>query len=80
MLELLQNRRTIRQYSEKEIPEALLRQLLLAACRASTTGNMQLYSIVVTREEAMKKRLSPAHFNQPSVVSAPIVQIGRAHV
>ena len=41
MLELLQNRRTIRQYSEKEIPEALLRQLLLTACRASTTGNMQ---------------------------------------
>ena len=73
MLELLQNRRTIRQYSEKEIPEALLRQLLLTACRASTTGNMQLYSIVVTREDAMKKRLSPAHFNQLSVVSAPIV-------
>ena len=73
MLELLQNRRTIRQYSEKEIPEALLRQLLLTACRASTTGNMQLFSIVVTREDAMKKRLSPAHFNQLSVVSAPIV-------
>ena len=73
MLELLQNRRTIRQYSKKEIPDALFRELFWAACRASTTGNMQLYSVVVTREEAMKKKLAPAHFNQPSVVSAPIV-------
>ena len=59
MLDLLENRRTIRQYS--------------AACRASTTGNMQLYSIVVTRDNAMKRKLSPAHFNQPTVVSAPVV-------
>ena len=73
MLDLLENRRTIRQYSEKEISETLLRRLLSAACRASTTGNMQLYSIVVTRDNAMKRKLSPAHFNQPTVVSAPVV-------
>lgn len=73
MLESLQNRRTIRRYSEKEISETLLLELLTAACRVSTTGNMQLYSIVVTRDEEMKKKLSPAHFNQPSVMSAPVV-------
>ncbi len=73
MLDLLQNRRTIRRYSEKEISETLLRRLLSVACRASTTGNMQLYSIVVTRDDAMKRKLSPAHFNQPSVISAPVL-------
>ena len=36
-------------------------------------GNMQLYSVVVTRDAEMKSRLAPAHFNQPMVTSAPVV-------
>jgi FMN reductase [NAD(P)H] len=36
-------------------------------------GNLQLYSVVVTRSEAMKQRLAPAHFNQPMVTGAPVV-------
>lgn len=45
----------------------------MAGTRASTTGNMQVYSIIVTRDQEMKKRLSPAHFNQPMVTEAPVV-------
>lgn len=67
------NRSTIRNYSEKEIPQALLMEMLEKASHAPTTGNMQLYSVVITRDETMKKRLAPAHFNQPTVVSAPVV-------
>ena len=33
---------------------------------------MQLYSVVVTRSEEMKKRLAPAHFNQLMVTQAPV--------
>lgn len=36
-------------------------------------GNLQLYSVVVTRSEEMKRRLAPAHFNQPMVMGAPVV-------
>jgi hypothetical protein len=36
-------------------------------------GNMQLYSVVVTRDAAMKTALAPAHFNQPMVTQAPVV-------
>ena len=36
-------------------------------------GNLQLYSVVVTRDAAMKERLAPAHFNQPMVKEAPVV-------
>ena len=36
-------------------------------------GNMQLYSVVVTRSDEGKKALAPAHFNQPMVTSAPVV-------
>lgn len=36
-------------------------------------GNLQLYSMVVTRSEELKAKLAPAHFNQPMVTGAPVV-------
>jgi len=66
-------RRTVRKYSEREIDPSLLEKILAAGTRASTTGNMQVYSIIVTRDEEMKRRLAPAHFNQPMVTGAPVV-------
>ena len=66
-------RRTIRKYETRDIDEGLLEKILTAATRASTTGNMQVYSIIVTRDPEMKKRLTPAHFNQPMVTEAPVV-------
>ncbi len=73
MLNLLKNHRSIRKYSDQKIDPSLLNELLEAACRASTTGNMQLYSIVVTADDEVKKQLSPCHFNQPSIMQAPVV-------
>ena len=73
MLEFFKNRRTIRDYSDKDVPEYLLNELLSCACRASTLGNMQLYSIIITRSTEMKEKLAPAHFNQPMIKQAPVV-------
>ena len=69
----LMTRRTIRQYSEKAVSETLLNRLMNEAARTQTMGNLQLYSVVVTRSSEMKKKLAPAHFNQPMVTSAPVV-------
>ena len=69
----IRSRRTIRKYKAEDIPKDLLNQLLSDASRTQTMGNLQLYSVVVTRDEEMKRRLSPAHFNQPMVMEAPVV-------
>jgi len=69
----LATRRTIRKYSDKEVSEQLLSRLLNEAARTQTMGNLQLYSVVVTRSDEMKARLAPAHFNQPMVTQAPVV-------
>ncbi len=66
-------RRTVRKYRDEEIESGLLERILTAGTRASTTGNMQLYSIIVTRDAAMKILLAPAHFNQPMVTAAPVL-------
>ena len=72
-MDFIKNRRTIRKYKQKEVSSELLNQLLEEAFRASTMGNMQLYSVVVTRDARMKTKLAPAHFNQPMVTGASVV-------
>lgn len=66
-------RRTIRAYSTREVPQDLIEELLLKASHAPTTGNMQLYSAIVTRSSEGKARLAPAHFGQPQVEGASVV-------
>jgi len=73
MLDILNNHRSIRQYTDQSIAPELMNQLLKAACRSSNTGNMQAYSVVVTTDDAIKQQLSPAHFYQPMMVQAPVV-------
>lgn len=72
-MESMKNRRTIRKYTSENIPDTLLKELLEVAARASNTGNMQLYSVVITRDKANKEKLAPAHFNQPMITTAPVV-------
>jgi len=69
----LLQRRTIRKYTSKPVDDELLNDILMKGCRASTTGNMQVYSIVITRDETGKKELAPFHFNQKMITEAPVV-------
>ena len=69
----LLTRRTIRRYAKRDVDEQLLGRLLDEAARTQTMGNLQLYSVVVTRSAEMKERLAPAHFSQPMVTTAPVV-------
>lgn len=69
----LLTRRSIRKYSEREVSDELLNRLMNEAARTQTMGNLQLYSVVITRSSEMKAKLAPAHFNQPMVTEAPVV-------
>jgi nitroreductase len=73
MTDTLLNHRSIRKYKQDPIPYTILEYILEAGTRASTTGNMQLYSIIVTTDEELKEQLSPCHFNQPMIKQAPVV-------
>ena len=66
-------RRTIRKYTAEDVPSDLVNELLKKAERTQTMGNLQLYSVVATRDPANKARLAPLHFNQPMVQNAPVV-------
>lgn len=66
-------RRTVRKYSADPVTGELLNEILNAGCRASTTGNMQLYSILITRDDEKKRQLLPLHFGQKMIIEAPVV-------
>ncbi len=73
MIQSFAGRRSVRKYSDREVSRELLDSILEAAMRAPTCGNMQLYSVVVTRSAEGKAALAPTHFNQPMVTGAPVV-------
>lgn len=72
-MQTINTRRSIRRYQDKDVNNTLLTQLIEEAERTQTMGNLQLYSVVVTRSEELKAKLAPAHFNQPMVTGAPVV-------
>ncbi len=72
MIEAIFNHRSIRKYKPDTVPSGVLDRVLEAASRASTTGNMQVYSMVVTRDPKIRRELWEAHFKQDMVLQAPV--------
>lgn len=71
-METIFNHRSIRNYKNTPIDEAVLEKILLAGTRASNTGNMQVYSMIVTKDTEIRDQLWACHFKQPMVQQAPV--------
>ena len=72
VIQQILNHRSIRKYKPDPIPEELLQEILQAGIRTSSSGNMQTYSIIVTREQQLRERLLEPHMRQKMVVDAPV--------
>ena len=71
ILDHIHSHRSIRAYKNKGVSEEKLTRILSAASRASSSGNMQAYSIIVTTDENLKRELHKPHFEQSMVLEAP---------
>lgn len=65
VMQTIELRRSIRKYTSEPVSQELLDNLLQMAERTQTMGNLQLYSVVVTREAEMKAKLAPCHLTSP---------------
>ena len=72
-MELLNKHVTVRKFASKPVKDSLIRSIIYSGTRASTTGNMQLYSVVITKDSVQKDKLAPLHFNQPVTKTAPVL-------
>ena len=73
IIDQIQAHRSIRKYKPDPIPDDLLQNILEAGIRASSSGNMQTYSIIVTRDKSLREQLHKAHFEQDMVLEAPLL-------
>lgn len=73
MFNTIMNHKSIRSYKPDPVSDHDLNEILLAGSRASTIGNMQLYSIIITQDKENREKLAPLHFNQSMVTEAPVV-------
>lgn len=75
IIQSLMMRKSVRAYTDKEIPEEDVRQILEAAMQAPTAGNQQLYTILRITDPEKKHRLSISCDNQPFIKEAKLVLI-----
>ena len=71
---LMASHRSIRQYEPRPIDPALVDAVCeQALAGSSSSGNLNMISIVRTRDPERKKKLYELHFEQPMVEQAPLV-------
>ncbi len=72
-LQVIENRRSVRTYSNQPVTQAEKNLILKAAFRAPTAGNLMLYSIIEVKKQTLKDRLAITCDNQPFIARAPYV-------
>ncbi|MBA4383194.1 MAG: nitroreductase [Anaerolinea sp.] len=72
-LKVIENRRSIRKFSQTPLSEEEKQTILHATLRAPTAGNMMLYSIIEVEDQSLKDRLAVTCDDQPFIATAPWV-------
>ena len=73
VLDHLTEHRSIRRYRPDPVPDDVLQRILEAGIRASSAGNMQAYSMIVTTDRSLRERLYESHWQQVMVLEAPVL-------
>ena len=72
--EMMHAHRSIRQFGSRPIDAALIDSVLGQALHgSSSSGNLNMVSVIKTRDAERKARLCNMHFGQPMVMQAPLV-------
>ena len=72
--ELLHRHRSIRRFTAQEVPADLIDEVLADAIRgSSSSGNLNTYSVVVSRDPARRETLYDLHQEQEMVRQAPVL-------
>ena len=71
-IRLLENRVSIRRFSDKPVEPHIIDTVLHAAFRAPTSSNIQAYSVIVVRNPDTKASLRAVTGNQQHVLHAPV--------
>lgn len=75
VIEQLKERKSVRVFTDKPIPQEEVSAILEAAIHAPTAGNQQLYTIIHVTDPQLKARLAESCDHQPFIATAPLVLV-----
>ena len=75
VIKQLYERKSVRVFTDREIDESIVDEILTAAAMAPTAGNQQLYTILRITDEDLKRSLSESCDHQPFIAQAPLVLV-----
>ncbi len=79
-IETLNQRVSVRDYSDKPLDDATVLTILNAARRTATSSNTQTYSFIVVRDAETKQTLSVLAGHQKHIVTCPVfIAVCRSH-
>lgn len=76
ILKAVKERRSIRDFQKKEIPDSLLDKLAEALIWAPSAGNLQARKFYFVLNSDIKKKIAAAALNQNFIAEAPLVIVG----
>ena len=78
ILKVVKERRSIRNFQKKRIPDELIDKLIEALIWAPSAGNLQSRKFYFVKDEKTKKKIAAAALNQNFIAEAPLVIVGCA--
>jgi nitroreductase len=76
ILKAVKERRSIRDFKKKEIPQDIIDKLIDALIWAPSAGNLQARKFYFIRDESIKKKIAAAALKQQFIAEAPLVVVG----
>lgn len=76
VLKIIKNRRSIRAFQNKEIPQEFMEQLIEALIWAPSAGNLQSRKFYFVFNQEIKEKLAQSAFGQRFISEAPLVIVG----
>ena len=75
VLDTILNRRSVRGFLPRALPEGTLETLIAAAQSASTSSNLQFWTVVAVQETERKSRLAELAGQQQFIRDAPLLLV-----
>jgi len=79
ILNIIKNRRSIREFQKKEIPQKIIDKLIEALIWAPSAGNLQSRNFYFVFDDKIKERLAEAALGQNFIAQASLVVVGCAN-
>lgn len=76
ILKIIKERRSIRDFEKRDIPEDVIDKLMDALIWAPSAGNLQSRKFYFVRDGKLKRELASAALNQRFIAEAPLVVVG----